>query len=817
VRFFAVRARRGALLALLAVAVQPGRAQPRDPTVPLPIAQRLLDSQWPASWIAAPGAPARDASVQHFRRLFDLTAVPSALVVHVSADNRYVLHVNGRLVGRGPARGDVLHWPFETYDISPYLVPGRNIVAATVWNFGVHAPMGQISRRTGFLMQADDAAHAVLNTGAEWQAQMDAGHGSNPAALDGLRARYFYYAAAPGERRDGRLYDWAWDSLASRDERWQPAVAIGRGHPATISRGPAWMLSPEGWLLVPDALPSMDLGPDTVGRAVRGDAPGQGPIVVGPASTATVLFDRGEIVNAYPRLTVSGGRDAVVRLTYAEALYDRNGEKGLRGDIAGKSILGMYDELVADGGERRTFEPLWFRSWRFLELRVTTKADAIRIDALESQRTGFPYVTKAHFESPDEELGRVWQTGWRTARLAAHETYMDAPYWEQLQYIGDTRIDALISYAIGNEDRLARRAMELFDWSRLSEGITQSRYPTAEVQYIPPYSLFFVSMVHDFWLYRGDASFVRERLPATRSVLEWFMARQRPDGFLGHLPYWVQGDTGTVLEEVQGEDGGSGAITLQFAGALREAAALEESLGDPWRAGRYRGAAERATAAASTLWDPAHGLVADTPAHATWGHPVNIFALLYGDLPDDRRRAVLETVVAIARHPAGRSATGGPGAAWPLEEIPSATYYFRFYLARALEANGAGDEYIPLLTPWRTMLGLGLTTWAEHPEPTRSDCHAWSAHPTFDLLRLVAGIRPAAPGFTRVRIAPSLGPLPSLHAVHPSPLGDVTVDYRRAGGGLEATIELPAGMTGDLVWRGTSRPLTSGRQDVRVP
>ena len=55
------------------------------------------------------------------------------------------------------------------------------------------------------------------------------------------------------------------------------------------------------------------------------------------------------------------------------------------------------------------------------------------------------------------------------------------------------------------------------------------------------------------------------------------------------------------------------------------------------------------------------------------------------------------------------------------------------------------------------MLADGLTTWAEHPEPTRSDCHAWSAHPALDLLRVVAGIRPGSAGFKTVVIEPGLG------------------------------------------------------------
>ena len=154
------------------------------------------------------------------------------------------------------------------------------------------------------------------------------------------------------------------------------------------------MRSPEGWLLVPSTLPSLELGTEDPGRLVRAEGIGAaGPIVVPAGRTVTLLFDRGEIVNAYPRVTVSGGRDAVVRLTYAEALYDAHGEKGRRDDISGKTILGMFDEFVAGGEEARTFEPLWFRSWRYLELRITPALSPLRIDRLEAARTGFPFIS----------------------------------------------------------------------------------------------------------------------------------------------------------------------------------------------------------------------------------------------------------------------------------------------------------------------------------------------------------------------------------------------------------------------------------------
>jgi len=37
-----------------------------------------------------------------------------------------------------------------------------------------------------------------------------------------------------------------------------------------------------------------------------------------------------------------------------------------------------------------------------------------------------------------------------------------------------------------------------------------------------------------------------------------------------------------------------------------------------------------------------------------------------------------------------------------------ATYYFRFYLARAAEHAGLGDEYLRLLGPWRDDGAVGI-------------------------------------------------------------------------------------------------------------
>ena len=111
---------------------------------------------------------------------------------------------------------------------------------------------------------------------------------------------------------------------------------------------------------------------------------------------------------------------------------------------------------------------------------------------------------------------------------------------------------------------------------------------------------------------------------------------------------------------------------------------------------------------------------------------------------------------------------------------------------------------------------MGLTTWAESPEPTRSDSHAWSAHPNYDLLSIVAGIRPKTAGFETVVIEPHLGALKHLSVTMPIPNGMVEVEYHRVANGVGASVKLPTGVSGELIWRGSKYALHEGKQRLTL-
>jgi hypothetical protein len=476
-----------------------------------------------------------------FRKVIQLERVPEHFVVRVSADNQFIFCANQKEVGRGPARSDVAHWKYETYDLAPFLRAGTNELAATVWNFGVSSPVAQMSDRTGFLVHGETEASRIADTDADWEVQEEKGIQILPGAPE---LRGYYYVAEPAEKINGASYDWFWNDAARSRGKWERATPIGNA----IERES--VLQNINWQLVPDSLPPMEMKVEPIGRVVRSsgiEPPAefpQSPMEIPAHSTISLLLDHSRLTTAYPEITVSGGAKSSIRSTYAEALIDPTGEKGNRNEIAGKHILGISDEFLADGANGRLFMPLGWRTWRYLQLDIRTEDEPLRVEGLRSWFTAYPFEEKARFESDDPTLGAIWDIGWRTARLDAHDTYMDTPYWERLQYIGDTRIQALISYSVSGDDRLGRQAIEAFNDSRIADGITKSRYPSSVTQIIPTFSLLWIGMVHDFWLYRGDEEFVKRQIPGTRTVMDWFLSKQRADGLLGNISWWPFVDWG---------------------------------------------------------------------------------------------------------------------------------------------------------------------------------------------------------------------------------------------------------------------------------
>jgi hypothetical protein len=374
---------------------------------------------------------------------------------------------------------------------------------------------------------------------------------------------------------------------------------------------------------------------------------------------------------------------------------------------------------------------------------------------------------------------------------------MDCPYYEQLQYVGDTRIQALVSLYNSGDARLMRNAIDQIDDSRISNGATASRYPSRLPQFIPSFSLWWIGMLHDYWWYADDPAFVREMQPGVRDVLSFFEARQKPDGSLGPLPWWRFLDWTAAWHDgnpPQETDGSSAPFDFLHIMALGWAADLEAF--QPLAADYRARAAKIAATAHSLYWDQGRRLYADTPKRAAWSQHTNALAVLAGVAP---KPIAADLIVRVLEDP----------------QLTPCSLYFRHYLYTALNKVGEGDRYLAQLADWYTMIDkYGLTTFAEWLDrpgaPSRSDCHAWSASPNYELFHTVLGIDSAAPHFSRVLVRPFLGPLNRASGSVPHPKGAIEVKLDRAGAGLRAEVTLPPTIPGEFVWRGAHHPLRPG-------
>ena len=348
-----------------------------------------------------------------------------------------------------------------------------------------------------------------------------------------------------------------------------------------------------------------------------------------------------------------------------------------------------------------------------------------------------------------------------------------------------------------------RKALLDFYDSRVPEGLTQGRFPSNRLQVIPPFSLYWVTMVYDYWMHRKDDAFVSQFLNSITGVLDWYERHlDKHKNMLGPMKWWNFTDWNTAFPggtPPGAEDGNSSILSLQYANTLLQAAPLFKYFGRSQETGHFLALASQINQGIfKNCFDNGRGELANNPLKNSFSQHASIMGVLTGCIPERLSKDVMKKVLFD-------------------KELSQATFYYRFYLTRALKKAGMADLYYSQLTPWRDMLKIGLTTFAENPDPTRSDCHAWSSSPNYDFLSTICGVNPGSPGFETVEIAPALGELTNAKCEMPHPKGKIMVDLvRRGKGGVDAKIELPKFTKGVFVWNRKKIILHEGMQEIKL-
>lgn len=779
---------------------------------------------WPACWVG-PTTHEADTSLALVFRLTYKSPAAETIRLHLSADQRYELFFDGSYAGRGVERSDLRHWKYESYELGSDI--GEHRIVIRLWWVAVSAPAAeaQLSYRPALLVFAEGDAHERISTGkALWEYAERPGY-----TFQDFDRNNLYFATGAQLAIDGTCVDEALDNGGSGP--WHAVKVIEKTALVSNCRE-----SRPWWVLERSSLPPMyeavkhlgtvrhieqcDAVSDTArpidgSRRLNDEIPawqrlldGTGGVSVPAHTKRRVIIDLGDYYCAYPIISCVG-RGAAVRQQWAESLYEYDASaqkrlpgKGHRAHVDGKCFFGFGFSFKA-GPSRYEYQPHTFYAGRFIELYIETADDGLTVDSFFFLDTHFPYEFSAKFSSSDSAHALIMPIALRTLAMCSHDTSMDCPYYERLNYAGDTRLQSLVAYVSADEDRLARKCMELFDMSRLPSGLTFSRYPTRTMQVIPPFSLWWIAMVHDFALWRSDDAFVRRRLFGIRAVLEHWLSLRKDHGliacpngwnFVDWVPAWR---SGIPAGGTSSRGSYSSILSLHLVYTLRRAAELEDSFGDPLLAERCRrDASSLAAAVTEHFFDAEKNLYADDLAHTQYSEHAQCLAVLSGTA-------------------AGKAASSLADAMLSGHDLHRTTIYFSHYLFETLGAVGRTDALLDRLSVWGSLTDKGFATTFEAPGNTRSDCHAWGAHPVYHFFATLAGIRPDGFGFRRIVMRPQPGTLAALSGSMPARGGSIAfaLSFR---GTITGNVTLPNGMSGTLQYRGRHITLRGGDNRISV-
>ena len=751
-----------------------------------------MNLEWQASWIWTADEPTRPNQYAHARRTFHLSEAPGVAWLACCADSRYVLYVNGTLIGRGPARYHVSTPSYDTYDVSRRLREGENVIAFLVHHFGCPV-FNFMPVRAGLLCQLE-LPHELIVTDASWRmAKADCYHEDV--------VRMCLQQAYP-EVFDARREPVGWREPGFRDADWPSAVVLG---PSTMD--------PWGELRERDIphLFEMTVFPESVreaGISVSTDGPTDG----GPQSVAALIagghhlglatekiedrcaavfpneqvavihppgcvgavymvIDFAREVVGYPVIEVEGHDGAILDIGYSEVLVDG------RVDCY-RSQVNYADRCILKDGPQ-TYQPIMPRAFKYMHIEARNLTEPIRLRAAYIRFSTYPVEYYGSFECSDPVLNQIWDLGTYTTQLCMEDAFLDCPWRERGQWWGDARIEALIGYYAFGDTLLMRRGLRQIAQSQREDGVTHGCYPSAGENILPDFTCIWIISLWEYYLHSGDRALLEELFPGVLKALAWFEQFADEAGVVSDVPHWVFIDWADVDKR-----GAVAALNCYLLGALRHAQLMAAALGDEERERSFAKQAESlACAIGDRFWSAERRALVDCRVgdelSAQIGQHANALGILFGALDPADFGPALDAVV-----------TPGP------DVVQVGTPYFSLYLLHAMYRADRHEQALAYIRDrWGVMLDAGATTCWENWAPTASLCHAWSGGPTYDLSAEFLGVRPVQPGFATFSVRPRCVDLEWMKGIVPTPHGEIHVSWvgRPAGDSFLLDVTAPGG------------------------
>lgn len=474
------------------------------------------------------------------------------------------------------------------------------------------------------------------------------------------------------------------------------------------------------------------------------------------------IYDAGKLTCGYVILKCRGKGE--IRVTYAECMsFVENGKvKKRKRDDKNGVIIGNYDIITVDG--ECVFEPFWMRTFRYIEIKIQGDIEINHFNYIE---TGYPLKVSEKYDFGNSKDNSLFDISVNTLKRCMHDSYMDCPYYEQLQYAMDTHLQMLFTYQLTEDNALPEKAIDDFAKSYRVGGITQSRFPTNKIQYIPGFSLIFILMLYEHAKRFGDKSFLRKYIHIADGIIDWFVSRldgyMVPSSNLWDFVDWVEDyNNGCIPSR------GPIAVTSMMLSYTLEKLAEMHSMLENSTPEYLRLASCIKDDVKERCYDSQRGLYADSPCKTHFSQHPQIWAVLCDMEKSDNAKKILKESMKLTS---------------------KATSAYMFFWFRALEKAGIYELSEESMDSLRSLVDLGCTTTPEWiREDVRSECHAWSAVAIYEFTAKVLGVT-FKDG--NIRIEPYIANRKYAKGEVATPEGVVFCEWHITDGEFSIDIKLP--------------------------
>jgi len=697
-----------------------------------------------------------------FRKEVKLNFEPRNVTAWVSADTKYRLYINGKMVGRGPleAEGDwgttepPEHWYYDFYNLTQYFKKENIICICAEVFLKTDIPADFSMGRGGFIFEAkvaNDEREEVIKTDNTWRGI------PNQALVD-----VGCY--------DARKEPVDWRYVGFDDSQWPYVTSLG------IPPGGCWNLMPREIppLMEAQVLAKDVIIPDEYKNRIENPlamiTPNSSGAIIKPGSPITFWIDFGREVVGYPKFIVKGTKGTRIKMKNVEVL--------------GKDhpMLRSESYILREGVQ--SFEAFRLSGFQYLQITIDNIDGPLEIKKIGNTFTSYPVEYKGEFTCSDDLLNEIWKVGRWTTQLCMQSYHLDSPiHQEPLSDPGDYLIESLINYYTFGDPWLVRQ--DLLKIARILEKKRGIMFHTS-------YSLLWIQMLKDYYNYTDDKELLKDVALNMHNLLDLFDSYRGTSGLIENPPNYMFMDwtnvNGFTLHHPP-KVIGYGYMNAFYYKALKDAAYISRVIGEDDKADHYEKIAKKvATSFNEKLWVDERGLYCDgrptltSVSSSTWlpadidkiyfSQHTNALTVAYDIAPRERQEEIVHRIIED-------------------KSLIQAQPYFMHFIFEALHHSNQFDRYgLDQIRRWKKLLDEHPTSWKETWN-WGDYSHAWSGTPTYQLSSKVLGVTPARPGFDVVSIRPIVGDLKWAHGKVPTPHGSVSVSWIRDNSGFEENVSIP--------------------------